>query len=118
MESVINIYSYIGTLIRKEEVMEIVCDALNIPIQLINAKTQNEKMINARLIAAYELYRNNIAISDIPSILGINKKRSGISIMLKKYDEKYIYNYIFREHVDTYKEYLKSNNINENYEIV
>lgn len=118
MESVINIYSYIGTFIRKEEVMEIVCDALNIPIQLINAKTQSEKIINARLIAAYELYRNNIAISDIPSILGINKKRSGISIMLKKYNERYRYNSKFKEHVDIYKEYLKNNNINENYEII
>lgn len=118
MESLINIHSYIGTFVRKEEVMEIVCNALNIPIQLINAKTQSEKIINARLIAAYELYRNNIAISDIPHILGINKKRSGISIMLKKYEERYNYNLKFKEHVDIYKEYLKNNNINENYEII
>lgn len=118
MESFINIHSYIGTFVRKEEVMEIVCKALDIPIQLINARTQTEKTVNARLIAAYELYRNKTTISDIPSILGVNRKRAGISIMLKKYDERYHYNYKFREHVDIYKRYLKENNINENYEII
>lgn len=84
MESFINPIYYVGNVITKQELLNIISDLLNIPPQLIQSKNNKPQFVDARIILVNEIRnRSNYSIEDIIKDLDFKVKRSSISIGVK-----------------------------------
>lgn len=114
-----NPYSYVGTVLTKYELINLVCEAILIPVSQLHRDSSN-MAVDTRLIISYYLVNNgNIPINQLPNELGSKVQRSSLNSQLLKFDERYQYNSYFRNRVDRVKNKLKKLNIDEkNFKIV
>lgn len=114
MEYPINPYSYVGTVISKEEFITLVCQILAVPIKDFRKNTRVELVIDARLIVSFYLIKYaKVSITELPDILKVPVKRSTLNISILNYEDRYKFNSTFKNRVDKVKIKLNSLNIYE-----
>ena len=114
MEYPINPYSYVGTVISKEEFITLVCQILAVPVKDFRKNTRVELVIDARLIiSSYLIKHAKVSITELPDILKVPVKRSTLNIGMLNYDERYKFNSTFKSRVDKVKINLKKLNIDD-----
>ena len=120
MESFINPYIYVGTSVRKEEIIDLVSTALRIPSKVVKSKNKLDILVDARSIILNEFKRKYpVKIESIKKLTGLTQDRSTLSIHYNSYDNRYKFNKDFRDNVERYKNYLKEINVNyETYKII
>lgn len=119
MESYINPYSYVGTILTKYDLINLVCEAILIPVNQLH-RDRSDMAVDTRLIISYYLVNNGgISINQLPNELGSKVQRSTLNSQLLKFDERYKYNSYFRNRFDRVRKKLKKLNIDEkNFKIV